>query len=227
VRRRFPAARVTRWDSDVTGRKGAHEQLWKSFAAGEADVLVGTQMIGKGLDFPGVSLVGIVLADQGLYRPDFRAAERTFQILTQVAGRAGRRAGAQGRVILQTYAPDHYVIRAAARHDYLDLYRREIAFRRQQAYPPFRQLIRLVHSASNPERGWNEVLHVCGSIQAHARELGLTDLQLLGPAPAPLRRLRGRYRWHVVLAGSDARRVLDEVRPGPGWVVDVDPMEIV
>lgn len=227
VRRIFPAARVMRWDSDVTGRRGAHEQLWRSFAAHEFDVLVGTQMIGKGLDFPDVSLVGIVLADHGLHRPDFRAAERSFQILTQVAGRAGRRDRSSGRVILQTYVPDHYVIRAAERHDYLDLYRREIAFRRQQAYPPFRPLVRLVHSASNAERGWSEVVRLATRIRARADELGYTDLQLLGPAPAALTRLRGRYRWHLVLAGADARRALDEVRPGPGWIVDVDPMEMV
>ncbi len=225
ARRKFPSARVIRWDRDSTSARGAHQELWRSFSAHESDILVGTQMIGKGLDFPDVGLVGIVLAESQLFLPDYRAAERTFEILTQVAGRAGRRSEQPGRVLLQTYVPEHYAIRAAARHDYLDLYRRELAFRRQQAYPPFRPLIRLLYSASN-EGGVQEEAARMGSIlEAESKRLGLADVQLIGPAPSFIARLRGRYRWHIVLAGADGYRLLDAVTIGRGWVVDVDPMD--
>lgn len=225
TRKKFPRARVVRWDRDATATRGAHEELWRSFSAHESDILVGTQMIGKGLDFPDVTLVGIVLAESQLFFPDIRAAERTFEVLTQVAGRAGRRADRGGRVVLQTYVPDHYAIRAAARHDYLDLYRRELAFRRQQAYPPFRPLIRLVHSASSAEKAEEEAVRVGRRITEMAEHLGLADFQMIGPAPSFIARLRGRYRWHLILAGANAMRILDEVPLGRAWTVDVDPME--
>jgi primosomal protein N' (replication factor Y) len=224
VRKKLPSARVIRWDRDTTGQRGAHEAIWRSFADHEADILVGTQMIGKGLDFPDIGLVGIILAESQLFLPDYRAAERTFQILTQVAGRAGRRLEQVGRVVMQTYVPDHYVIRAAARQDYLDLYRRELAFRRELAYPPFRPLIRLVYVASNAVTAQDEATRVGRLLGQEAARLGLPDLQVIGPAPSFIVRLRGRYRWHIVLAGSDGRRILDEVSLGPGWSVDVDPM---
>ena len=193
ARRKFPSARVIRWDRDSTSTRGAHQELWRSFSAHESDILVGTQMIGKGLDFPDVGLVGIVLAESQLFLPDYRAAERTFEILTQVAGRAGRRSEQRGRVVLQTYVPEHYAIRAAARHDYLDLYRRELAFRRQQAYPPFRPLIRLLYSASNEGGVQDEAMRMGAMLDAESKRLGLADVQLIGPAPVlSLTGLRGR-----------------------------------
>ena len=143
VRQEFPNARTLRWDRDVTGAKGSHDAILSKFIAHEADVLIGTQMIAKGLDLPLVTLVGVVAADTGLFLPDFRAAERTFQLLTQVAGRAGR-STLGGEVIVQTYHPDHYAIVAASNHDYDAFYRQEMAFRRQQGYPPVRRLARLV-----------------------------------------------------------------------------------
>ncbi|HEX3245848.1 MAG TPA: primosomal protein N', partial [Chloroflexota bacterium] len=225
VRRLFPSARVIRWDRDSTGSRGAHQELWRSFSAHESDILVGTQMIGKGLDFPDVGLVGIVLAETQLFLPDYRAAERTFEILTQVAGRAGRRAELGGQVVLQTYVPQHYAIRAASRHDYLDLYRRELSFRRQQAYPPFRPLIRLVFSASNEGRAHDEADRLGRSLREESDRAALSDVQIIGPAPSFIARLRGRYRWHIVLAGSDGPRLLDAVVPGRGWIVDVDPLD--
>jgi primosomal protein N' (replication factor Y) len=182
-------------------------------------------MIGKGLDFPDVGLVGIVLAETQLFLPDYRAAERTFEILTQVAGRAGRRAELGGQVVLQTYVPQHYAIRAASRHDYLDLYRRELSFRRQQAYPPFRPLIRLVFSASNEGRAHDEADRLGRSLREESDRAALSDVQIIGPAPSFIARLRGRYRWHIVLAGSDGPRLLDAVVPGRGWIVDVDPLD--
>ena len=128
----------------MTGAKGSHDAILSRFVAHEADVLIGTQMIAKGLDLPLVTLVGVIAADVGLFLPDFRAGERTFQLLTQVAGRAGRSA-LGGQVIVQTYHPDHYAIVAASHHDYEGFYRQEIAFRREQGYPPFRRLARLVY----------------------------------------------------------------------------------
>jgi primosomal protein N' (replication factor Y) (superfamily II helicase) len=225
VRKKLPSARVARWDRDTTSARGSHKAIWESFSAHESDILVGTQMIGKGLDFPDVGLVGIILAESQLFLPDYRAAERTFEILTQVAGRAGRRSEQRGQVVLQTFVPDHYVVRAAAHHDYLDFYRRELAFRRQQAYPPFRGLIRLVFSASNEGKTRDEATRLGGLLKQEVARLGLSDLQIIGPAPSFIARVRGRYRWHILLAGSDGHRVLDEVSPGPGWVVDVDPMD--
>jgi primosomal protein N' (replication factor Y) (superfamily II helicase) len=225
VRKKLPSARVIRWDRDTTSKRGSHEAIWRSFSEHDADILIGTQMVGKGLDFPDVGLVGIVLAESQLFLPDYRAAERTFEILTQVAGRAGRRSDRVGQVLLQTYVPNHYVIRAAARQDYLDLYRRELAFRRQQAYPPFRPLIRLVNSASNSGKAQDEATRVGRLLVEEATRLGLSDVQIIGPAPSFIVRLRGRYRWHIVMAGSEGRRVLDAVSLGPEWIVDVDPMD--
>jgi primosomal protein N' (replication factor Y) len=225
VRKKLPSARVISWDRGTTSKRGSHEAIWRSFSEHDADVLIGTQMIGKGLDFPDVGLVGIVLAESQLFLPDYRAAERTFEILTQVAGRTGRRSDRVGQVVLQTYVPGHYVIRAAARQDYLDLYRRELAFRRQQAYPPFRPLIRLVFSASNAGKAQDEATRVGRLLLDEAARLGLPDVQIIGPAPSFIVRLRGRYRWHIVMAGSDASHVLDAVTLGPGWIVDVDPMD--
>ncbi|MBP7964172.1 MAG: primosomal protein N', partial [Caldilineaceae bacterium] len=139
-----PRARILRWDADTTGHKGSHEAIMTKFAAHEADILVGTQMIAKGLDLPMVTLVGAIAADTGLFLPDFRSGERTFQLLTQVAGRAGR-SERGGRVVIQTYRPDHYAIQAAAQHDFHAFYQREIAFRREHRYPPIRRLAKLVY----------------------------------------------------------------------------------
>ena len=139
-----PHARVLRWDADTTGAKGSHGEILRRFVAHEADVLVGTQMIAKGLDLPLVTLVGVVAADVGLFLPDFRSGERVFQLLTQVAGRAGR-SERGGRVVVQTYRPEHYAIQAAARHDYEGFYRREIQFRQEHGYPPIRRLAKLVY----------------------------------------------------------------------------------
>ena len=161
----FPQARVVRWDRDVTGRKGAHERLLRTVLDHEADVIVGTQMIAKGLDLPLVTLVGVVSADTGLHLPDFRAGERTFQLMTQVAGRSGRR-DLGGQVILQSYNPDHYALRAAAEHDYAAFFREEIAFRSETRYPPFSRLARFVVSSTRPESARNAAEELAGRIEA-------------------------------------------------------------
>ena len=179
----FPEARTLRWDRDSVGRKGDHERLLDRFLRHEADVLVGTQMIAKGLDLPLVSMVGVVAADTGLHLPDFRAGERTFQLLTQVAGRAGRRsAGAQ--VVIQTYAPEHYALQAAQEHDYRAFYDQEIAFRRQTGYPPFSRLVRLVYTSGSDERGQRAADELASEIQRIGATLDLGDWSLIGPAPA-------------------------------------------
>ncbi|MBI1800518.1 MAG: primosomal protein N', partial [Chloroflexi bacterium] len=180
VRQLFPAARTLRWDRDVTGAKGAHEQILRQFTAHEADVLIGTQMIAKGLDLPMVTLVGVVSADTTLHLPDFRSSERTFQLLTQVAGRAGR-SRYMGRVIFQTYTPDHPALLAAAEHNYAMFYTPEMEFRQRLNYPPYSQLIRLV-IASSGRRIEQEAEAVHRRLQEHIRQIGASDLDLIGPA---------------------------------------------
>ncbi|HXF52208.1 MAG TPA: primosomal protein N', partial [Dehalococcoidia bacterium] len=180
VRRLFPEARVLRWDRDVTGRRGAHERILAQFLAGEADVLVGTQMLAKGLDFPAVTLVGIVSADVGLHLPDVRASERAFQVLTQVAGRAGR-AALDGRVILQTYTPEHPAIEHAARHDYEGFYRHEIELRRRAGYPPFARLVKLTFQHTSATYAFEEARRVERLLRNERDRRGL-DIDIRGPA---------------------------------------------
>ena len=226
VLRHFPRARLLRWDRDTASGRGAHEQLWAAFNAGTADVLVGTQMVAKGLDFPRVTLVGVVLADTGLYLPDYRASERAFQLLTQVAGRAGR--GARpGEVIVQTYSPGHYAVQAARRHDFSGFAERELQFRAEHSYPPVRRLARLVYSAENEARCWREGGRVLRELRARVAERGPDDAQFMGPAPAFLRRPRGRYRWQLVIAANEPERVLTDYALPSGWTVDVDPVSML
>jgi primosomal protein N' (replication factor Y) len=223
-----PEARVLRWDADTARRRGEHESILRSFANHEADVLVGTQMIAKGLDLPLVTLVGVVAADVGLYLPDFRSGERTFQLLTQVAGRAGRsRHG--GRVVIQTYTPDHYVIRAAAQHDYLGFFRREISYREEYRYPPLRRMARLVYWEKNAEKAQNEAQAMARMIQTRLQELrlGPDEASLIGPAPAFFARFRGYYRWQLLLLTEDPAAVLRRLTIPFGWRVDVDPMAVL
>jgi primosomal protein N' (replication factor Y) len=210
VGRDFPDARVVRMDRDTTGTKGAHGGLLREFASGRANVLVGTQMIAKGLDLPNVTLVGVLNADVGLNRPDFRAAEHTFQLLAQVAGRAGR-AGKPGQVIVQTYNPDNYAIRWAAEHDYVSFYHEELERRLQvrgSPYPPFGYLL-AVHLSDEDE----DVAATRASRLGHLlRELAAVeapDVTIGGPAPAPLSKLRGRFRWLIVPRGPDRGRLHD------------------
>ncbi len=224
----YPQARTLRWDRDTTQHKGAHADIMRRFANHEANVLIGTQMIAKGLDLPLVTLVGIVSADIGLYVPDFRAAEHTFQILAQVAGRAGRSARG-GRVIVQTYNPEHYAIRAASQHDFPGFYARELAFRRQLDYPPFSRLVRLVYSHSNAGQAEAETRRVAAQLNQEIRRQRLTGLGLVGPAPCFITRLRGRYRWQIVVRGhsGDASAAVRELSLPLGWQIDVDPQNLL
>ena len=226
TRRQFPEARVLRWDRDVTGGKAAHDELMRKFAGHEVDILVGTQMIAKGLDLPLVTLVGVISADTALHLPDMRAGERTFQLLTQVAGRAGRGA-LGGRAIVQTYSPEHYCVRAASRHDYEAFYRREIEFRRQHAYPPFGRLVRLLYSHAGDAQAHREAARLAEVLRQKIAREGLPALAVIGPAPAYRRRLRGRFRWQVLLRGAGPDAALQCVPIPRGWLVDVDPLSLL
>ncbi len=232
VRELFPQARVARWDRDSAVGKNAHHELLEAMLSHQIDVLVGTQMIAKGFDLPLVALVGIVLADTGLYLPDFRSGERAFQLLTQVAGRAGRRSdGAQ--VIIQTYQPDHYAIQAAREHDYAAFFREEIAFRRSLAYPPFGRLIRFVTSAASEAACQRQAERLASALQRYITERDLIGWRLIGPAPAFFRRQRGRWRWHLLLRvppGANHHEIaaaLAACGSLSGWVVDIDPAHVL
>ena len=226
VSRLFPLARVIRWDRDTASDYRDHRRLLERFSRGAADVLVGTQMVAKGLHIPAVTLVGAILADVGLNHPDIRAGERAFQVLCQVAGRAGR-GSREGRVVIQTYAPEHYAIVAAAQQDYLGFYRTELEYRRQQGNPPFSKLIRLIYIHTNEEMCRREAERLAAALRHQARVWGLTQIDLIGPAPAYPQRVRGHYRWHLILRGGDPRALMDKVPVPRGWIVDVDPVTVV
>lgn len=197
VAERFPGAAVQRMDSDTTAQRGVYERILKRFAKGEIDILIGTQMITKGHDFPNVLLVGIVSADMSLHLPDFRAAEKTFQVLTQVAGRGGRGSD-PGRVYIQTFNPDHYAVRLAGSHDYAAFFEQEIALRREFAYPPFSRMVSIQISGNSPEK----VIRASAEIGAIARRLAADRIGVMGPAEAPIAKIKGKHRRHVLLRGS-------------------------
>jgi primosomal protein N' (replication factor Y) len=226
VRESFATARTLRWDRDVTRVKESHEKLLEAFTRGVADVLIGTQMIAKGLDLPRVTLVGVVNADTALNLPDFRASERTFQLLTQVAGRAGRSA-LRGKVIIQTYYPEHYAIAAAARHDYNSFYEQEMRFRREAAFPPFRPLVRLLFVGAREDETREASTQLARALLDRIRGQGLMDVELVGPAPAFFSKWGGKYRYHLLLRGNNARTLLAAFPLPVGCRVDVDPMNLL
>ena len=199
LRECLPSARVARMDMDTTRGKWSHHEILGRLRDGAVDVLLGTQMIAKGLDFPRVTLVGVVDADVGLHLPDFRASERTFHLLAQVAGRAGR-GSLPGDVVIQTRVPDHYVVRAARAHDYRGFVERETKARADPAYPPFMRMARLlVHSPVQ-----EDALRNADLLAAWLRKRAPNGAEVLGPAPAPIEKIRGRFRWHVLVRGTAA-----------------------
>jgi len=222
----FPKARLLRWDSDTTKRKYSHDEILNKFRAHDADILIGTQMIAKGLDVPLVTVVGIVNADTSLNLPDFRAGERTFQLLNQVAGRAGR-GTLGGQVILQTYSPQHYAIQAAAKQDYALFYDKEIAYRRQLHNPPFARLACLVYTHTNDGICQREAEKMRRLLIQERDSRGIADISLIGPAPAFIHKLRGRFRWQLVLRGSGLSAFLSQIPLPRGWTVDIDPVSLV
>ena len=226
VERAFPGARVGRVDREVV-RKG--ERVWEAFDRGELDILVGTQVIAKGYHFPRVTLVGVVAGDQALNLPDFRATERTFQILTQVAGRAGR-GEEPGEVIIQTYNPEEPCFRSVADHDYRAFYEREVALREEVGYPPFSRLINLIFEG----RDMDGVILEARKLKERLEGFEGKGLEILGPGPAFYQRLRGRWRWQMVLKGKGEfqpalKEALLEHRPSRGvkMTIDVDPVHLL
>ena len=232
-----PHARVARMDRDTTTKRGSHEQLIRRWERGEIDILVGTQMITKGHDVSGVTLVGALLADLSLNLPDFRAAERTFQLLSQVGGRSGR-GDNPGRVIVQTYAPDHYAIQHLMRHDYKNFFAAESEFRQALNYPPFSRLVNLRIDGpklSEVEKKSQELALQLRQLKTRKPEV-FAQIEVLGPAAAPIEKLRNRYRWQLLLRGKQSSALLEFARQArqllpPGRAVrlhiDVDPYSML
>lgn len=222
----FPEARLLRWDADTAGDPLTHELFLSRFASHESDVLIGTQMVAKGLDLPLVTLVGVISADTGLNMPDFRAGERSFQLLTQVAGRAGRGL-LGGRVVLQTYQPEHYAVMAAAKHDFSGFYAQEIAYRRQMGYPPFRRLARIVLSDPGDDRARTEAENAAAFLRTRIQRLRAGEVDVIGPAPCFFSRVNRIYRWHVLLRAHDPAAVLRGIDIPKGWHLDLDPVDLL
>lgn len=248
LRSTFPEATCLRMDTDTMQGSNSHEIALESFRRGEVQILVGTQMIAKGLDFPNVTLVGVVNADTGLHLPDFRAVERTFQLVTQVAGRTGR-GPKGGHVVVQTMNPDHYVIQCAARHDYETFAKTELPLREAHGYPPFGSALRLVYRGDHEK---NLQAFAERQVSELRQYLELTpdwpaaksQIRFLGPGPAPITRLRGKFRYHAIVHGvlqtTEAQMVWNslctrlaqlqgkgKVPPNIQWIVDVDPVSML
>ena len=217
----FPKARTLRWDYDTTRKKDAHEMILTHFANHKADVLIGTQMLAKGLDLPMVTLVGIVLADVGLNLPDPFSGERVFQTLTQVAGRAGR-SERGGKVVLQTFDPENQVIQSAAEHDVSGFYKYELEQRKRLGYPPFARLVRLEYRNTDQASAENEAMRLAKKLSAVSGK----HSALIGPVPSYFAKVGGYYRWQIVLRGADPKELLRDVKMD-GWRVEVDPVSLL
>jgi primosomal protein N' (replication factor Y) len=224
VKAAFPGLRVGRLDRDVVERRGAADRVVDAFAAGRTDVLVGTSLVAKGLDIPNVTLVGVVSSDVALNLPDERAAERTYQLLAQAVGRAGR-GERPGRAILQTYQPDHPAIQAVATGDANAFYRSELALRERFGSPPFGRLVKLTVAIADREGAEDEAKAMAERLRATALERG-ARVTVIGPAPAYIARRADRWRWNVVLRGDEPAALLDGGLEPP-WSVDVDPESLL
>lgn len=212
----FPHARVARMDHDTTGRKGSHERIYRGMARGEVDILVGTQMVAKGLDLPRVTLVGIIAADTALNLPDFRAAERTYQMLTQAAGRAGR-GEVPGTVLIQTFNPEHYSILSVLTNDEEGFYRRELAYREAGGYPPYTKLVRLLFSGLEKKAVLDAAQAVTAELKKRISPVKADNIQIIGPHPAAVERIQNRYRWQTLIKAGDLSAIYSLL---PGVVGD-------
>ncbi len=226
IQAEFPEARVVRWDKDTASEKGAHERILSQFIHREADILVGTQMIAKGLDLPLVTLVGIISADTGLGLPDYRAGERTFQLLTQVAGRAGRSL-LGGRVILQTYQPENYAIQAAANHDFMTFYRQELDYRRALDYPPYKRLARLLFTDRSEANAQEEADTVARLLRHHRTKGDFSATEIIGPTPCFFTKHNYLFRWQVLIRSTDPVEFLRGVEFKTSTIVDIDPTDLL
>ena len=234
VRARFPNVVALRMDTDTMQAHGSHQRALSAFRSGKVRILLGTQMIAKGLDFPNVTLVGVINADTALHLPDFRAAERTFHLVTQVAGRTGR-GSKGGRVLVQTFSPDHPAIQAAVRHDYAAFAAGELPMREMLRYPPFTSMIRLVIRGPVEAVAAEFSNYIADRIAKEIKERQ-TDARVLGPAPCPFARLRGRYRFQIQVQGPDGEALRAAVAQATAklappedvqWIVDVDPVDML
>lgn len=251
VQKAFPEARVKRFDADSTTRKNAHQQILETFEQQQIDILIGTQMVSKGLDFPNVTLVGVIAADTSLNLPDFRASEQTFSLLTQVAGRSGR-AELEGKVIIQTYMPEHYCISAAQKHDYLGFYAQEVEARGVLQYPPFshvgtlllrgkdeKQIEEAAHAVEAQLQTWLADKASTAQTDKIEGDVGASEVEILGPAPAPLSKIEGKFRWHFLLRSNSVESIsqlLKHLTDEPPvaiksnaieFVIDIDPTSIL
>jgi primosomal protein N' (replication factor Y) len=226
VQVQFPSARVIRWDRDTTTKRGSHGAIMEQFAEHHADILIGTQMVAKGLDLPMVTLVGVINADTALNIPDYRSEERTFQLLTQVAGRAGR--GIMGgRVIIQTYNSQHSAIQMAAQHDFERFYSYEIENRKQLGYPPFTRLGRIIVRAESLEKVRKEATQVYETIKKQLELKGQPTHNIIGPAPCFYPRRDKLYRWHVIVRSPDPADLFKEWSSSPMRQIDIDPVSLL
>ncbi|MCK5512382.1 MAG: primosomal protein N', partial [Thermodesulfovibrionia bacterium] len=227
----IPELSLKRMDRDTTRRKLSHYRMVKEMEEKKIDVLLGTQMVAKGHDFPHVTISGVVLADVALNLPDFRSSERTFQLFTQLAGRAGR-GEVPGEVYIQTYEPEHYVFDYVRHHDYKGFYQKEIELRRELSYPPFSKLIRVIFSFKNRAI----INRTMKDISEKIKRTKLSGVEILGPAPAPLEKIRNLWRWHLILKGKKAKSIrqnaleilkISRDMKGIKVDVDVDPLNLM
>jgi primosomal protein N' (replication factor Y) len=223
VKRLWPQARVLRLDSDVARGPDSYFRVWEAFSEHRADILVGTQLVARGLDLPAVTCVGVVDADLPLHFPDYRSAENTFSLVAQVAGRAGRD-GRRSNVIVQTSNPEHYSLRGAAAGDYQGFYEAELPMRRVFVFPPYADLAVLTRTDREDVRAAASAREAVESIAAGLLREGIEGIRVMGPSPAFIHRLRGEYRWQVTLKGEGLERARHLAPRGKGWSYDVDPV---
>jgi primosomal protein N' (replication factor Y) len=244
LKRLFPETPVRRMDQDTTYRKDSHYEILKGFASGDFNLLLGTQMVTKGLDFPDVTLVGVILADTSLDFPDFRARERTFQLLTQVAGRAGR-GKLGGEVILQTYYPDDWAIKLSAEQNFKEFYKKEIEERKELFYPPFSRLVLVRFQGKEETKVLNAADSFGSKLKDSLKAKGYPPkaekskfIQILGPAPSPLPKIKNDYRFQILIKTREVRtmtqtinsifeKVAEKIYPGVRILVDIDPLDIM
>ncbi len=225
AKRMWPNSRVARLDSDATRGAESYFRIWESFQSGAADILVGTQMVARGFDLDNVTAVGVVDADLPLHFPDFRSAESTFALVTQVAGRAGRAPGQRhSRVVVQTSNPEHYALRHAAAGDYAALYRDEMPYRQAFGFPPFGSLAVLTYAHTDDEKAATVAREAAEALAAGLVRESIDEVRMLGPAPAFIHKLRGEYRWQITLKGKRLERARLLQPRGRGWSIDVDPV---
>ncbi len=222
VKKTWPTARVLRLDSDVARGPDSYFRVWETFSERHADILVGTQLVTRGLDLPAVTCVGVVDADLPLHFPDYRSAENTFSLVAQVAGRAGR-GGRPSRVVVQTSNPEHYALRCAAEGDYEGFYRAELPARKAFVFPPFADLAVLTRTDRDDGKAATAAREAAESIASGLLRDGIEGIRVMGPSPAFIHRLRGEYRWQVTLKGDGLERARHLAPRGNNWSYDVDP----